>query len=102
MSLPQRPSATELLKHRFIKGAKKNAILVEPLEKYQKWRLKGNGDEESDDEKYVSHGGSAWTRVGDELNRRVRTRPPRRGARLAGPAGAPRMTWSGTLPRCGQ
>ena len=52
----QRPSATELLKHRFIKGAKKNAILVEPLEKYQKWRLKGNGDDESDDEKYASKG----------------------------------------------
>jgi len=33
-----RPSATELLKHRFIKNAKKPATLVPSIERYKKWK----------------------------------------------------------------
>ena len=43
-----------MLKHRFLKNAKKNSVLVEPIERYQKWRQKGNGDEEDDDEPYAA------------------------------------------------
>jgi len=45
----ERPTAKELLKHRFIKGAKKTNSLVELIERRQRW-LQVVGNQESDDE----------------------------------------------------
>ena len=46
----QRPSAKELLKHPFIRRAKKTAYLQELIESYKNWKAKGGGnDEDSDD-----------------------------------------------------
>ncbi|KAM0788310.1 hypothetical protein ACM66B_001453 [Microbotryomycetes sp. NB124-2] len=41
-----RPSARELLKHKFLKTAKKTSSLVELIERYQIWKLRG-GERES-------------------------------------------------------
>ena len=51
MSL-QRPNAKELLKHRFIKNAKKNSCLTELIERYRRWKADGgdSGDDLSDNE----------------------------------------------------
>eukprot|EP00794_Sanderia_malayensis_P010978 gene10978-12141_t len=46
----ERPSAKELLKHRFIKTAKKTAILTELIEKYRRWKADGGADNDSSDE----------------------------------------------------
>lgn len=35
-----RPSARELLQHRFIRGARKNSVLTELIERYQEWRVR--------------------------------------------------------------
>ncbi|EAU84785.2 STE/STE20/YSK protein kinase [Coprinopsis cinerea okayama7 len=35
-----RPSANELLQHRFIRGAKKTSYLTELIERYQEWRMR--------------------------------------------------------------
>ena len=35
---PQRPTAKELLKHKFIRSAKKASYLTELIEKYEKYR----------------------------------------------------------------
>lgn len=44
----QRPNTEELLKHRFVKSAKKpKNFLSERIEKFNKWRQKG-GDDDSD------------------------------------------------------
>ncbi|KAK4051916.1 hypothetical protein OIV83_002621 [Microbotryomycetes sp. JL201] len=43
-----RPSARELLKHKFLKTAKKTSSLVDLIERYQIWRLKG-GERESNE-----------------------------------------------------
>jgi len=45
----ERPTAKELLKHRFIKGAKKTNSLIELIERRQRW-LQVVGNQESDDE----------------------------------------------------
>merc|ERR1711935_185882 len=44
-----RPTAKELLKHSFIKKGKKNSILVEPINRYQKWKKRNPREEEDDD-----------------------------------------------------
>lgn len=44
----QRPSAKDLLKHRFVKAAKKTGSLVDLIDRYTKWRLVG-GEKEHDD-----------------------------------------------------
>lgn len=36
-----RPTAKELLKHRFIKGAKKTSYLVELMERLERWKQEG-------------------------------------------------------------
>jgi serine/threonine-protein kinase 24/25/MST4 len=36
----QRPTASELLQHRFIRSARKTSYLTELIERYQEWRLK--------------------------------------------------------------
>lgn len=43
----QRPTAKELLKHRFIKTAKKNTYLVELIERYKNWKQKCRDDDDS-------------------------------------------------------
>lgn len=43
-----RPSAHELLKHRFIRGARKNNVLVELVERYERWIADG-GDKEDEE-----------------------------------------------------
>lgn len=59
-----RPTAKELLKHRFIKNAKKNSCLTDLIERYRRWRAEGrdvdSGSEQSDEE--------AGDREGDDEN----------------------------------
>jgi len=43
----QRPTAKELLKHRFIKTAKKNTYLVELIERYKNWKQKCRDEDDS-------------------------------------------------------
>lgn len=45
--LLQRPTAKELLRHRFIKTAKKNSFLVELIERYKRWKLNHVDDDDS-------------------------------------------------------
>ncbi|KAK3718271.1 hypothetical protein QZH41_013180, partial [Actinostola sp. cb2023] len=42
-----RPTARELLKHRFIKTAKKNSFLVELIERHKRWKLNHIDDDDS-------------------------------------------------------
>jgi serine/threonine-protein kinase 24/25/MST4 len=46
----KRPPAKELLKHRFIKGAKKTSYLVELIERYERWVAEGNNESSSSEE----------------------------------------------------
>ena len=49
--LSQRPTPTELLKHKFIKStAKKTSHLVELIERYKKWKASGANDSSDDDD----------------------------------------------------
>jgi len=59
----QRPPAKELLKHRFIKGAKKTSYLTELIDRHERWIAEGNKDESSSDEEQKSDGeeeGGSW------------------------------------------
>lgn len=61
-----RPTAKELLKHRFIKTAKKNTFLVELIERYKNWKQKCRDDddsssgEENEEDGVGSVGTSKW------------------------------------------
>ena len=46
--LLQRPTAKELLKHPFIRKAKKTAYLQDLIEKYKSWKAQGGGQEDDD------------------------------------------------------
>ena len=46
----QRPSAKELLKFPFIKKAKKNAHLIDLIERYKRWKAAGGGESDTDSE----------------------------------------------------
>ena len=48
----QRPNSKELLKHRFIRNAKKNSSLQELIERHKRWKANGgdSGDDLSDNE----------------------------------------------------
>lgn len=52
-----RPTAKDLLKHRFIRGAKKTSVLTELIERYQRWKHivdqnnKNDDDDDDDDDK---------------------------------------------------
>ena len=38
------------MRHKFIKNAKKTSILVDPINKYQKWKSKNPKDQSDDDD----------------------------------------------------
>ena len=47
---PQRPTAKELLKHKFIvKQCKKTSYLSELIDRYRRWKEEGHSDSSSDD-----------------------------------------------------
>ena len=51
MSFPMKYSILkDLLRHKFIKNAKKTSILVDPINKYQKWKSKNPKDQSDDDD----------------------------------------------------
>ena len=46
----QRPSARELLRHKFIKNSsRKVSCLVDLIERYRRWKAAGNDDDDLDD-----------------------------------------------------
>ncbi|KAA0187231.1 Serine/threonine-protein kinase 25, partial [Fasciolopsis buskii] len=49
-----RPTAHELLRHPFIKRARKNSILQELIERYRRWREEGSDEEDDSDEDGLS------------------------------------------------
>ncbi len=54
----QRPTAKELLKHKFItRYTKKTSYLTELIDRYRRWKSEGHGDESSSDDSdmYVIH-----------------------------------------------
>ncbi|KAL7750377.1 Serine/threonine-protein kinase 25 [Sorochytrium milnesiophthora] len=63
----QRPTAKELLKHRFIKGARKSSYLTELIERHQRWKLEGgyeaySSEDESniEEQKQGTVAGGTW------------------------------------------
>ena len=44
-----RPSARELLKHKFVRMAKKTSYLTELIERHERWRAEERGKPEEDD-----------------------------------------------------
>ncbi|XP_071489530.1 serine/threonine-protein kinase 25-like [Diadema antillarum] len=50
-----RPTAKELLKHRFIKGAKRTSFLTELIERYKKWKAEGNDSPDTDDDDQIDN-----------------------------------------------
>lgn len=62
----ERPTAKELLKHRFIKAAKKSSFLTELIERKQRWQqVLGNNnnehdDDDDDDDKKADDPESGW------------------------------------------
>jgi len=75
----ERPTAKDLLKHRFIKGAKKTNCLVELIERRQRWlQVVGNqdSDEESekDNENAEGDGDVEWDF--DTIRQKPGTKPP--------------------------
>lgn len=49
----ERPSAKELLKHPFVKRAKKTTYLTELIERYERWQAKHGNRSSEDEEDYV-------------------------------------------------
>ena len=45
-----RPSPKDLLKMKFLKNAKKNSILQEPINKFKKWRKRNPTEEDVENE----------------------------------------------------
>ena len=46
----QRPTAKELLRHPFIKRAKRNNHLMDLIDRYRKWRVTHSNESDSDSE----------------------------------------------------
>ena len=71
----QRPSAKELMRHTFIRKAKKNSYLMDLIDRYKKWRLTRGEDSETD-----SGGESGGDNGGDDTdtdwNMTVKGPPP--------------------------
>jgi len=71
-----RPSAKELMRHPFIKKAKKNSYLIDLIDRHKKWKLTHTGDSDSD-----SGGESGGEGAGDgdsdtDWNMTVKGPPP--------------------------
>jgi len=70
-----RPSAKELMRHTFIRKAKKNSYLMDLIDRYKKWRLTRGDDSETD-----SGGESGGDNAGDDSdtdwNMTVKGPPP--------------------------
>jgi hypothetical protein len=47
----QRPTARELLKHKFVKLAKKTNYLTELIERHERWKAEGGGKHDDDDKR---------------------------------------------------
>jgi hypothetical protein len=45
----QRPSARDLLKHKFVRLAKKISYLTELIERHERWKAEGGGRDHDDD-----------------------------------------------------
>ena len=59
----QRPTAKDLLKHRFIRGAKKTSHLIELIERYEHWKTKMGeqfSEEEGSEKEYGVGVGNAF------------------------------------------
>ena len=54
-----RPTAKELLKHPFVKRAKRTTYLTELIERHERWSMengnKGHSDDEDDDDRRDNH-----------------------------------------------
>ena len=50
----QRPTAKDLLKHKFIRTARKASYLTELIDKHQQWKAEGGGQQKAEDAK-MSH-----------------------------------------------
>jgi len=46
----KRPTARDLLKHKFIRMAKKTSYLTELIERHERWRAEGGGKTDDDDQ----------------------------------------------------
>ena len=55
--LLQRPTAKELLRHQFIKRAKRNNHLMDMIDRYKKWSLTHINDSDSDSDASDSNNG---------------------------------------------
>lgn len=53
MRLYQRPSARELLKHKFIRMAKKTSYLTELIERHERWKAEGGERIEEEERNHV-------------------------------------------------
>ncbi len=53
MHLYQRPSARELLKHKFIRMAKKTSYLTELIERHERWKAEGGERIEEEERHHV-------------------------------------------------
>jgi serine/threonine-protein kinase 24/25/MST4 len=54
MKLFQRPSARELLKHKFIRMAKKTSYLTELIERHERWKAEGGERQDDEEQDLVS------------------------------------------------
>ena len=45
----QRPTARDLLRHKFIKTAKKASYLTELIDKHQQWKAEGGAQQKSEE-----------------------------------------------------
>jgi len=53
MVMTQRPAARELLKHKFVRMAKKTSYLSELIERHERWKAEG-GDRTEEEEQVVN------------------------------------------------
>ncbi|KIY65960.1 Pkinase-domain-containing protein [Cylindrobasidium torrendii FP15055 ss-10] len=89
-----RPSARDLLKHRFVRNAKKTNYLTELIERHERWRAEGGGrvDEDDHDSAPDAPAGSDPDDLWDFGTVRHVSGRPATISRAAAPPGPP-LTW---------